>query len=88
MIVANDLEALIQFRNHLVDFNRTLQDEYARMNAHLHEIGGVWHDAMYDRLCDGLNEVNRGIERYLAATDEHETYLLGRIEALGEYLQR
>jgi hypothetical protein len=40
---------------------------------------------MYDKLCDGLNEVNRGIERYLAATDEHEIYLLGRIEALGKY---
>ncbi|MDQ1300697.1 MAG: hypothetical protein QG637_617, partial [Chloroflexota bacterium] len=41
MIIANDLEALINFRNHLMDFDRTLQDEYSRISGHWREMGEV-----------------------------------------------
>jgi hypothetical protein len=84
--VINDLDALIAFRAHLIRFNRTLQDEFSSMSGHWREMGDVWNDAKYVEFGAALEEVNRGIERYLAATEGHEAYLLGRIEALRNYL--
>ena len=43
-------------------------------------------DAKYDQFGQALDEVSRGVDRYLAATDGHEAHLLGLIEAIKSYL--
>jgi hypothetical protein len=77
-----DIEALVAFRSHLIQFNRELAESLARMRGHWRELGSVWRDDMYRRFGDALEEVTPGVDRYLAATDGHEAYLAALIERL------
>jgi hypothetical protein len=83
-----DIEALAQFRAHLIEFNRELAESLARMRGHWHELGHVWRDDMYQRFGDALAEVTPGVDRYVAATEGHEAYLAGLIESLLEVRRR
>ncbi len=84
--VASDLESLIAFRSHLLQFNRTLAEEFSSMRSHWQSLGDVWTDAKYHEFGQALGEVARGIDRYLAATEGHEAHLLRLIETLKAYL--
>jgi hypothetical protein len=81
-ISVKDIDALAQFRTHLIEFNRELAESFARMRGHWHELGHVWRDDMYQRFGDALAEVTPGVDRYLAATEGHEAYLAALIERL------
>lgn len=85
--VTSDLEGLVAFRDHLRSFNRTLQDEFGGMKGHWQSLGDVWSDAKYEEFGEALDEVAKGIDRYLAVTDDHETHLLRLIETLAAYLE-
>jgi hypothetical protein len=87
-ISVGDIDALAQFRAHLIEFNRDLAESFGRMRGHWHELGGVWRDDMYQRFGDALAEVTPGVDRYLAATEDHEAYLAGLIESLLEVRRR
>jgi hypothetical protein len=82
-----DLQAMIDFRSHLMRFNKTLDDEYHGMAGAWKSLEGVWHDEKYRQFGDALGEVGRGIDAYLAATEDHERHLLRLIEAIDQYLQ-
>lgn len=84
--VATDLESLIAFREHLIRFNRMLAEEFSSMRAHWRSLGDVWTDVKYHEFGAALEEVARGIERYLAATEGHEAHLRGLIEIMRQYL--
>jgi hypothetical protein len=86
--VSTDLESVINFRSHLIAFNRTLADEFSRMHTHWQSLGDVWTDVKYHKFGRALEEVERGIRQYLAVTPEHEAHLLGLIEALRAFLER
>lgn len=77
-----DIQALIDFRAHLIAFNRDLAESFATMRGHWQNLGEVWRDDMYRRFGDALAEVTPGVDRYLAATEGHEAYLLALIERL------
>lgn len=81
-INVKDIEALAQFRAHMIEFNRELAESFARMRGHWHELGHVWRDDMYQRFGDALAEVTPGVDRYLAATEGHEAYLAALIARL------
>ncbi len=81
-----DLAALIDFRSHLIRYDHQLADEFAGIRSHWRDLGGVWTDAKYRDLGAALDEVNKGIERYLAAADGHEAHLLRLIEHLRAFL--
>ncbi len=85
--VASDLESLIAFREHLIRFNRLLGEEFASMHNHWRTLGEVWQDEKYHQFGAALDEVTRGIDRYLAATEGHEAHLLKLIETLRAYLE-
>ena len=87
-ISVKDIDALAQFRAHLIEFNRELAESFARMRGHWHELGHVWSDDMYRRFGDALAEVTPGVDRYLASTEGHEAYLAGLIESLREVRRR
>lgn len=80
--VGADIEALEDFRAHLIRFNQDLAETFAGMRAHWLELGDVWTDDMYRRFGAALDEVMPGIDRYLAATEGHEAHLAGLIERL------
>jgi hypothetical protein len=84
--VASDLDSLIGFRDHLIRFNRTLGEEFAGMRGHWQGLGDAWTDAKYYEFGQALEEVARGIDRYLAATEGHEGHLLRLIEIMRSYL--
>ena len=77
-----DIDALVEFRVHLIEFNRELAESFARMRGHWRELGHVWRDDMYQRFGDALAEVTPGVDRYLAATEGHEAHLAALIERL------
>jgi hypothetical protein len=79
-IQIDDIEALAEFRAHLIRFNRELAESFASMRGHWREVGDIWHDNMYRKFGDALEEVTPGIERYLFATEGHEAHLAGLIE--------
>ena len=85
--VQTDLQAMIEFRSRLIRFNRTLDSEYKMMVAGWRSLGEVWTDQKYAELGTALEDVGRGIDRYLAATDEHEAHLRRLIEAIDAFLQ-
>jgi hypothetical protein len=87
-IGVDDIPALEQFRAHLVDFNRDLAESFARMRGHWHELGNVWHDDLYDKFGDTLAEISKGVDRYLAETEDHEASLAALIESLWEVRRR
>jgi len=83
--VAADLDSLIAFRSHLMQFNGTLAEEFSSMRSHHRQLGEVWNDAKYHQFGQALEEVSKGIERYLAVTEDHESHLLHLIRALEDY---
>jgi len=78
----SDIEALADFRSHLNEFNRNLAESFATMRIHWRDLAEIWRDDMYRRFGDALEEVTPGVEKYLAATDGHEAYLLALVERL------
>lgn len=75
-IRVEDVEAVLNFRARLMAFDRELAEGLAAVRGHWHELGSVWTDEMYHRLGEALAEVTPGIDRYLAAAEGHEAYLL------------
>jgi hypothetical protein len=85
--VINDIDALAEFRAHLVQFNRDLTENFATIRGHWRELGDVWRDDMYRRFGEALDEVTPGLTAYLAATEDHEAHLAALIERLRDYLE-
>ncbi len=77
-----DLDALIEFRAHLVTFNQLLSDEYRRMKNHWYNMNEVWSDAKYDEFGEALEDIAKGIDRYLQITPDHEQHLYNLIERI------
>jgi hypothetical protein len=84
--VINDIEALAEFRAHLIQFNRELTESFATIRGHWRDLGDVWRDDMYRLFGEALEEVTPGIEIYLAATEGHEVHLAALIEQLQAYV--
>lgn len=84
--VRADIEAMERFLGHLRQFDRTLSDEFRSMYGHLRGLGDAWSDAKYHEFHDDLEEVTRGVERYLAAAEGHEAHLAQLIERLKDFL--
>ncbi len=84
--VINDVEALTEFRVHLMQFNRDLAESFTAIRTHWLELGDVWRDDMYRLFGEALEEVTLGIESYLSATEGHEAHLAALIEQLQAYL--
>jgi len=85
--VINDIDALAEFRAHLMQFNRDLAENFATMRGHWRELGDVWRDDMYRLFGEALDEVTPGITAYLSATEAHEAHLAALIDRLREYLE-
>ena len=85
--VVNDIEALAEFRAHLMQFNQDLAESFATIQGHWRELGEVWRDDMYRLFGEALEEVTPGIRMYLAATEGHEAHLAALIERLSGYLE-
>ncbi len=85
--VDTDLESLISFREHLVRFNGTMDEEFHSMRSHWKALGDVWHDQKYEQFGAALDEAARGVDRYLAMTEDLDAYLLRLIEALRAYIE-
>src|SRR5580704_2207781 len=85
--VINDIDALAEFRAHLMQFNRDLAENFATMRGHWRELGDVWRDDMYRLFGEALEEVTPGITAYLSATEGHEAHLAALIDRLREYLE-
>ncbi len=85
--VINDIDALAEFRAHLMQFNRDLAENFATIRGHWRELGEVWRDDMYRLFGEALDEVTPGIRVYLSATEAHEAHLAALIERLREYLE-
>jgi hypothetical protein len=85
--VINDIDALAEFRAHLMRFNRDLAENFATMRGHWRELGDVWRDDMYRKFGEALDEVTPGITAYLSATEGHEAHLAALIDRLREYLE-
>src|ERR1700722_840152 len=84
--VINDIDALAEFRAHLMQFNRDLAENFATMRGHWRELGDVWRDDMYRLFGEALDEVTPGITAYLSATEAHEAHLAALIDRLRDYL--
>lgn len=76
------IDALGEFRARLVKFNRQLSEEFATMERKWRDLHDIWDDDMYDAFGNALGEVTPGIKRYLAATEQHESYLRVLIDKL------
>ena len=85
--VINDIDALAEFRAHLMQFNRELEENFATIRGHWQELGEVWRDDMYRKFGEALEEVTPGIEHYLSATEGQEAHLSALIERLRAYLE-
>jgi hypothetical protein len=85
--VINDIDALTEFRAHLMQFNRDLTENFATIRSHWRELGEVWRDDMYRLFGEALDEVTPGLTLYLSATEVHEAHLAALIERLRGYLE-
>ncbi len=85
--VINDIDALAEFRAHLMQFNKELAENFATIRGHWRELGEVWRDDMYRKFGAALEEVTPGIEHYLSATEGQEAHLTMLIERLRAYLE-
>jgi len=85
--VVNDIEALAEFRSHLMRFNHDLAENFSTIQSHWRELGEVWRDDMYRLFGEALEEVSPGIALYLSATEGHEAHLATLIERLRDYLE-
>src|SRR6201987_351671 len=81
--VVNDIEALAEFRAHLMRFNHDLAENFATIQGHWRELGEIWRDDMYRLFGEALEEVTPGIRTYLSAAEGHEAHLAALIERLG-----
>src|SRR6516165_1905383 len=54
--VINDIDALAEFRAHLMQFNRDLAENFSTIRGHWRELGEVWRDDMYRRFGEALDE--------------------------------
>ncbi|HZR53107.1 MAG TPA: hypothetical protein VFB06_26785 [Streptosporangiaceae bacterium] len=84
--VINDIEALTEFRAHLLRFNNDLAESFMMIRSHWTELGEVWRDDMYRQFGEALEEVMPGIEVYLSAAEDHQLHLAALIERLQAYL--
>jgi hypothetical protein len=84
--IINDIDALAEFRAHLMQFNKDLAESFASIRGHWRELGEVWRDDMYRLFGEALEEVTPGIDFYLSATEGHEAHLVALIEQLQAYL--
>lgn len=82
-----DVQAMIDFRQHLMAFNRDLAEQFASMRTHYQALGDVWTDRKYEEFGQALAEADQGIERYLTATEDQEAHLLRLIERLHAFLE-
>ena len=73
--VENDPEALDQFRDQLVAFDRLLAEEYDRMVARWRDASSFWADDQYEHMGESLEEVGKGIRVWLDTSEAHEEYL-------------
>jgi len=85
--INTDVEQMQAFLDHLRRFDQLLDDEFRSMIGHWRELGGAWTDAKYHELGRDLEDVARGVERYLAAADGHEAHLARLIERAHEFLR-
>jgi hypothetical protein len=85
--VVNDIEALAEFRAHLMRFNHDLAENFATIQGHWRELGEIWRDDMYRLFGEALEEVTPGIATYLSATEGHEAHLAALIDRLSGYLE-
>ena len=85
--VINDIEALAEFRAHLMRFNHDLAENFATIQGHWRELGEVWRDDMYRLFGEALEDVTPGVAQYLSATEGHEAHLAALIERLRDYLE-
>ena len=85
--VTNDLDGLTDFRNHLIQFNNTLEDEFRSMRSHWQQLGDSWRDEKYNEFGRDLDEVSQGVERYLQTAEAHEAHLAVLIHKLEAYLK-
>jgi hypothetical protein len=85
--VHTDLQAMIDFRSRLMRFNHNLEADYRSMVGAWKQLGEAWDDDKYREFGQALEEVGRGIDRYLAATADHEQHLLRLIERIDAFLQ-
>ncbi|WP_423225960.1 hypothetical protein [Candidatus Amarolinea aalborgensis] len=81
-----DIEKMESFLDHLRRFDQLLDDEFRSMIGHWRDLGSVWTDNKYHEFGRDLEEVARGVEHYLAATDDHENHLARLIERLKIFL--
>ena len=84
--VTTDLQALIDFRSHLVDFHQKMTDEFSSVRSHWATLGEVWRDDKYRELGEALEEAGKGIEHYLARREDYEGHLAQLIQALTDFL--
>lgn len=77
------IEAVQAFHEHLKRFDENLKDQFSSMRSHWQRMGDVWSDGRYDKFGAELDDMARGIDRYLTKADDYETYLGKLIEALG-----
>jgi len=84
--VINDIEALTEFRAHLMRFNKELAESFLMIRSHWTDLGEVWRDDMYRDFGEALAEVMPGIETYLSAAEDHQLHLAALIERLAAYL--
>ncbi len=82
---AGDLESLVAFREHLLQFNRTLAEDFSTMRQRWAALGDVWTDEKYTEFGAALDDVAPGIERYLSATQGHEAHLYRLIQIIEDY---
>jgi hypothetical protein len=78
----DDIDYLRSFRDKLVQYNQSLQQEHDKIRHAWKEQQGNWHDPQADRLGGELEGLWRGIDAYLKTTGEHEHYLRRLIEHL------
>lgn len=84
--VINDIEALSEFRAHLMRFNKELAESFLMIRSHWTDLGEVWRDDTYRQFGETLQEVMPGIETYLSAAEDHQAHLAALIERLQAYL--
>lgn len=78
----DDIDYLRAFRDRLVSYNQTLQQEHERIRQAWRDQQSNWHDPQADHLNGELESLWRGIEAYLKTTADHERYLQRLLEHL------
>ncbi len=85
--IAADVSSVIELRCHLVNFDRTIRDEFFSMREHWQSQSGVWRDAKYEEFGATLESAMKGVEQYLAGVEQYETHLLELADGLKRRLE-